>query len=120
MILILQQLVGDARLIWEKMRDYNEKKLVMTHDGYLKLYQLSRPALTRYHCILIDEAQDLTPGKMVPALTRYHCILIDEAQDLTSGKMVPALTRYHCILIDEAQDLTPGKVGPHTLPLYPD
>ena len=86
MILILQQLVGDARLIWEKMRDYNEKKLVMTHDGYLKLYQLSRPALTRYHCILIDEEQDLTPGKMVTTLTRYHCILIDEAQDLTQSR----------------------------------
>lgn len=44
------------------MKDFNERKVVMTHDGYLKLYQLSRPKLKDFDCILIDEAQDLTPG----------------------------------------------------------
>ncbi|XP_052779694.1 F-box DNA helicase 1-like [Mya arenaria] len=55
-------LAMDAQSIWHKMQEYNEKKVVMTHDGYLKLYQLSRPRLDRYNCILIDEAQDLTPA----------------------------------------------------------
>lgn len=32
----------------------------MPHDGYLKLYQLSRPTLN-YDCILMDEGQDLNP-----------------------------------------------------------
>jgi F-box protein 18 (helicase) len=32
----------------------------MPHDGYLKLYQLSRPTLN-YDCILMDESQDLNP-----------------------------------------------------------
>jgi F-box protein, helicase, 18 len=32
----------------------------MPHDGYLKLYQLSRPMLN-YDCILMDESQDLNP-----------------------------------------------------------
>jgi F-box protein 18 (helicase) len=32
----------------------------MPHDGYLKLYQLSRPVLN-YDCILMDESQDLNP-----------------------------------------------------------
>ena len=30
--------------------------------GYLKLYQLQNPQITDYDCILVDEAQDLTPG----------------------------------------------------------
>ena len=34
----------------------------MSHDGYLKLYQLSKPKLYNYDILLIDEAQDLTPG----------------------------------------------------------
>lgn len=32
----------------------------MLHDGYLKLFQLSRPALD-FDCILLDEAQDINP-----------------------------------------------------------
>ena len=32
----------------------------MLHDGYLKLFQLSRPLLD-YDCILLDEAQDINP-----------------------------------------------------------
>ncbi|XP_053378014.1 F-box DNA helicase 1-like [Mercenaria mercenaria] len=54
--------VTDARFIWQKMQDPREKKIGMSHDGYLKLYQLSQPSLRGYDCILIDEAQDLTPA----------------------------------------------------------
>ncbi|KAL4227091.1 F-box DNA helicase 1 [Mactra antiquata] len=54
--------VDDAKQIWRRMKDYNDKKIGMTHDGYLKLYQLSKPKLKGYHCLLIDEAQDLTPA----------------------------------------------------------
>ena len=32
-------------------------------QGYLKLYQLSKPQISLYDCLFIDEAQDLTPGK---------------------------------------------------------
>ena len=32
----------------------------MLHDGYLKLFQLSKPVLP-YDCILLDEAQDINP-----------------------------------------------------------
>ena len=32
-------------------------------QGYLKLYQLSKPQIPLYDCLFIDEAQDLTPGK---------------------------------------------------------
>lgn len=46
------------------MIDLNNKNIKMTHDGYLKLYQIKKPQLTKYDVILIDEAQDLTPGEL--------------------------------------------------------
>lgn len=58
--------VEDARFIWTKMKNVAEKKkqaFFMTHDGYLKLWQLSRPCLSHtYDVIFIDEAQDCTPA----------------------------------------------------------
>ncbi|XP_064633360.1 F-box DNA helicase 1-like [Lineus longissimus] len=52
----------DAEYLWKKMVDLDDKTIRMTHDGYLKLYQLSKPKLYEYDCILVDEAQDLTPA----------------------------------------------------------
>lgn len=52
--------VGFAERCWERMRDPADKRLPMTHDGYLKLYQLSAPALN-YDEIIFDEAQDANP-----------------------------------------------------------
>lgn len=54
--------VRDAEYIWRRMQDPKDTKIGMSHDGYLKLYQLSQPTLKGYDCILIDEAQDLTPA----------------------------------------------------------
>ncbi|XP_023804079.1 F-box DNA helicase 1-like [Cyanistes caeruleus] len=39
-----------------------EKKYKMTCDGYLKLWQLSKPQLSGYDAIFVDEAQDCTPA----------------------------------------------------------
>ena len=52
-------------MIWEKMKDLNDRSLQLPHDGYLKLYQLRKPRLdpSKYDVLLIDEAQDLTPGE---------------------------------------------------------
>ena len=36
----------------------------LNFPGYLKIYQLSRPILSGFDCLLIDEAQDCTPGKI--------------------------------------------------------
>lgn len=53
--------VADANRVWSQMVD-RESPVPMTHDGYLKLFQLSRPNLARrYGAILLDEAQDSTP-----------------------------------------------------------
>lgn len=48
-----------ARNIWAYMQD-PKSDVKMPHDGYLKLYAMSRPAL-RYDIILLDEAQDTNP-----------------------------------------------------------
>ncbi|XP_028410868.1 F-box DNA helicase 1-like [Dendronephthya gigantea] len=54
--------VRDCKEIWERMSDPANRDVRITHDGYLKLYQLSKPALDDYDCILVDEAQDCTPA----------------------------------------------------------
>ncbi|XP_055952785.1 F-box DNA helicase 1-like isoform X2 [Argiope bruennichi] len=52
------KILKDAKLYWEKMIDRKNKQVKITHDVYLKLYQLGKPKLTGYHCIMVDEAQD--------------------------------------------------------------
>ncbi|KAE8281648.1 F-box DNA helicase 1 [Larimichthys crocea] len=62
--------VRDAQNIWNKMKDLNETKqeaYFMTHDGYLKLWQLQTPKPRLSDCydvLFIDEAQDCTPAIM--------------------------------------------------------
>lgn len=56
-----KSLLEQAKLVWEKMKDVKDP-FPMTHDGYLKLYQLSKPDLSYYYsAILLDEAQDANP-----------------------------------------------------------
>src|SRR5690606_18256819 len=56
------KILEGAAFVWARMRD-PEHALPMTHDGYLKLYQLSAPALSpQYSTILFDEAQDANPA----------------------------------------------------------
>ena len=62
-------------MLWTEMKNLNNSTIGMTHDGYLKLYQLSSPRLHQYDIILIDEAQDLTPGKIHCLLKRVHFIV---------------------------------------------
>ncbi|APS68750.1 hypothetical protein AVI55_16905 (plasmid) [Piscirickettsia salmonis] len=45
------------------MHDYLKNHTIgITHDGYLKLYQLSKPILNQYDFIMLDEAQDANPA----------------------------------------------------------
>jgi len=50
-------LVSQAEVVWSKIKN---KEIPMPHDGYLKLYQLSRPDLSHYDIILVDEFQDIS------------------------------------------------------------
>lgn len=52
------RIVEAADRLWDEMKQ--DDKVPMTHSGYLKLYQLSRPSLP-FDTILLDEAQDTNP-----------------------------------------------------------
>ncbi|XP_078275643.1 F-box DNA helicase 1 isoform X2 [Rhinoraja longicauda] len=55
------ELVEDVKRIGTKMVDLHETSYFMTHDGYLKLWQLSKPDLSQFDVILLDEAEDCSP-----------------------------------------------------------
>lgn len=57
----IKKVLESAQRVWSIMRDLGDTRLGMTHDGYLKLYQLSKPGLAGYDYILFDEAQDANP-----------------------------------------------------------
>lgn len=58
----LTQSLGVASSLWQRMTDPADTSVQITHDGYLKLYQVSKPDLSqRFDCILLDEAQDVNP-----------------------------------------------------------
>ncbi|XP_064175605.1 F-box DNA helicase 1 [Anguilla rostrata] len=62
-----QAFVYEAQKIWDRMTELTKTKETayhMTHDGYLKLWQLQNPRLYNYDAIFIDEAQDCTPAVM--------------------------------------------------------
>lgn len=46
-----------AQNLWKKMQDVSNVYVRMPHDGYLKLYQLSKPKILT-NIIMVDEAQD--------------------------------------------------------------
>ncbi|XP_065599892.1 F-box DNA helicase 1 isoform X2 [Cyrtonyx montezumae] len=57
--------VKEAKEIWHNMKKLDgdvERKYKITCDGYLKLWQLSKPQLSGYDAIFVDEAQDCTPA----------------------------------------------------------
>lgn len=51
------ELQADATALWMKMLDKSNTEITMPHDGYLKLFALSKPALD-YDVVLLDEGQD--------------------------------------------------------------
>ncbi|XP_022801523.1 F-box DNA helicase 1-like [Stylophora pistillata] len=71
----IQKVVSHAQALWERMKDQGDKDFPITHDGYLKIYQLDRPVLDGYDCLLVDEAQDCTPAAS-DILLRQSCAKI--------------------------------------------
>ncbi|KAI1882341.1 hypothetical protein AGOR_G00249690 [Albula goreensis] len=70
-----QRFADEAQKIWSKMRELKPTKehaYHMTHDGYLKLWQMQKPRLDKYDVIFVDEAQDCTPAIM-DILLYQHC-----------------------------------------------
>uniref|UniRef100_A0A8C3PQ51 F-box DNA helicase 1 n=1 Tax=Calidris pygmaea TaxID=425635 RepID=A0A8C3PQ51_9CHAR len=70
--------VEEAKEIWYNMKNLDgdvEKKYRITCDGYLKLWQLSKPQLSEYDAIFVDEAQDCTPA-IVDIILSQKCGII--------------------------------------------
>lgn len=57
------QIFKYAQRLWKERIDVNSVALA-THDTYLKLYQLSKPNLSQYDVLYVDEFQDTTPCVM--------------------------------------------------------
>ena len=54
----------DSLEVWKTMCDKEDTRIRMTHDGYLKLWQLRNPNLQYFEphdVLLIDEGQDMNP-----------------------------------------------------------
>ncbi len=65
----------DAQRAWQRMKDLSDPEIKMSHDGYLKLYALSRPKLP-YDAILFDEAQDANPITLQLVLNQNHAQIV--------------------------------------------
>ncbi|XP_071043161.1 F-box DNA helicase 1 [Parasteatoda tepidariorum] len=70
------RLLKDSKLVWSKMIDREEKSARITHDVYLKLYQLSKPSLSQYQCIMVDEAQDCNPAMISVVLSQKLPVIL--------------------------------------------
>ncbi len=61
-------IIRNARSLWAMMKDVDNKRIPMSHDGYLKLWQVQlsetggvSTIFGRYNLVLLDEAQDTNP-----------------------------------------------------------
>nr|XP_056702604.1 F-box DNA helicase 1 [Euleptes europaea] len=71
--------IEEANRIWKNMKSLRPTTRTvykMTHDGYLKLWQLSKPRLSNYDVIFVDEAQDCTPAVMDVVLSQPCGIIL--------------------------------------------
>ncbi|RUE97732.1 ATP-dependent helicase [Pseudomonas aeruginosa] len=58
----IEEAVGAAQEIWQRMVDINDTEAEVVHDSYLKLWALRRPNLSaKFDTICLDEAQDTNP-----------------------------------------------------------
>lgn len=71
---LLKEIAKVAKQVWYWMCDPKDE-MPMTHDGYLKLYQLSKP---RIMCdlLMLDEAQDTNPVTWAIVRSQQHCPIV--------------------------------------------
>ena len=70
-------LVVNAIHLWKRTRDSSDISFPITHDGYLKLFQLSKFDLSnKYDTILLDEAQDCSPCACDIVMQQSNCVKI--------------------------------------------
>lgn len=79
---LVQAILPIARKAWANIQltdkdlaASNDGGLKFKHDHYLKMWSLTRPILSQYHIILLDEAQDTNPCVM-DVINRQTCQVI--------------------------------------------
>lgn len=66
--------LGYAKKLWELRKDFKSNCLI-SHDTYLKLWQLSNPVLKGYDIIYLDEAQDSNPC-LLDIVLKQQCKIV--------------------------------------------
>lgn len=92
--------VAYARLLW-KLRINPASPILATHDTYLKLYQLSKPDLSAYEVVYLDEAQDTNDCviDIVSNLKSKIVLVGDPHQQIYSWRgSVNAMEKFDCAL----------------------
>jgi superfamily I DNA/RNA helicase len=77
--------VEAARSLWEQLDGSSDSDLPITHDVYLKAWQLTKPRLPWCDVVMYDEAQDATPAMLdvVRRQTQLQTIFVgDEHQQI--------------------------------------
>jgi len=75
------QLADLAGELWRRMKDPADSVLTLSHDGYLKLYQLAGASPRDYTAVLLDEAQDTNPctAQLVERITARHKVWVGDS-----------------------------------------
>jgi F-box protein, helicase, 18 len=69
------EVVELAKKLWKGMCDVDNHVVGMTHDGYLKLFQLEGKELP-YHAVFFDECQDANPVTTDIVLQQRHALRV--------------------------------------------
>ena len=81
---MLQIILTETQKIWEHQRSPKSDLVPASHDTYLKTYQMSKPRISGYDYIMLDEAQDANPC-ILDILAQQTCQIIyvgDEYQQI--------------------------------------
>ncbi|AOM40992.1 DNA helicase [Xenorhabdus hominickii] len=110
------KVIQGTMYIWNLMKDINNS-FSITHDTYLKIYQLSKPDLSHhYQTILFDEAQDANPVTHAIVLNQNTNVILvgDRHQQIyrfrgaDNALDAPQLSKADCLWLTHS-----FRFGPH-------
>lgn len=69
--------IQKAKVVWDAMCDIDNNEVGMTHDAYLKIFQLMRYDLSqKFDKILVDEGQDISAASLAFLAHQTKCKII--------------------------------------------
>ena len=72
---IKQEISEDAERLWERMKDVRDLEAKMSHDGYLKLYQLrSVPQASSAH---VSTSSFISSGQYLKLYQLFSCMHVN-------------------------------------------